>query len=151
MRSTQRVAIPRGALDVPLQHKNLGTLTTMRIGHDNSGMSPKWLVEHVLVRNEVTGHTYRFPCGRSLGKGVDDGALERLLIAEKVPPTTDVTGELPIHEIITIKTRITYRLVCFLELSDRCRTPPRCRSPSMQRKSHEPRKHLFISRVYSEA
>ena len=92
MRSTQRVAIPRGALDVPLQHKNFGTLTTMRIGHDNSGMSPKWLVEHVLVRNEVTGHTYRFPCGRSLGKGVDDGALERLLIAEKVPATTDISG-----------------------------------------------------------
>ena len=32
----------------------------MRIGHDNAGMSPKWMVEHVLVRNEVTGHTYRF-------------------------------------------------------------------------------------------
>ena len=31
----------------------------MRIGHDNAGMSPKWMVEHVLVRNEVTGHTYR--------------------------------------------------------------------------------------------
>lgn len=41
------------------QNKNLGVLTTMRIGHDNAGMSPKWMVEHILVRNEVTGHTYR--------------------------------------------------------------------------------------------
>lgn len=35
-------------------------LTTLRIGHDNSGMSPRWLVEYVLVRNELTGHTYRY-------------------------------------------------------------------------------------------
>lgn len=41
------------------QHKNLGLLTTLRIGHDNTGMSPKWMVEHVLVRNEVTGHTWK--------------------------------------------------------------------------------------------
>jgi len=44
---------------VTVQHKSLGILTTMRIGHDNSGISPKWMVEHVLVRNNVTGHTYR--------------------------------------------------------------------------------------------
>ena len=34
-------------------------LTTLRIGHDNSGITPRWLVEHVLVRNELTGHTYK--------------------------------------------------------------------------------------------
>ena len=43
-----------------IQNKNLGVLTTLSIGHDNAGMSPKWLVEHVLVRNEITGHTYRY-------------------------------------------------------------------------------------------
>jgi len=42
-----------------LQYKNLGLLTTMRIGHDNSGPSHKWLVEQVVMRNEVTGHTYK--------------------------------------------------------------------------------------------
>lgn len=41
------------------QHKNLGILTTVRIGHDNTGISPKWMVEHVLVRNEISGHTYK--------------------------------------------------------------------------------------------
>jgi len=44
---------------IAVQYKNLGILTTMRIGHDNSGISPKWMVEHVLVRNDVTSHTYR--------------------------------------------------------------------------------------------
>lgn len=42
-----------------IQHKNLGILTTVRIGHDNTGISPKWMVEHVLVRNEISGHTYK--------------------------------------------------------------------------------------------
>lgn len=41
------------------KYKNLGHLTTMRIGHDNSGPSNKWMVENVIVRNEVTGHTYK--------------------------------------------------------------------------------------------
>lgn len=35
---------------------------------------------------------FRFPCGRWLGKGADDGALERLLVAESVPPTVDANG-----------------------------------------------------------
>lgn len=41
------------------QHKNLGILSTLRIGHDNTGLSPKWLLDQVYVRNEVTGHTYK--------------------------------------------------------------------------------------------
>lgn len=42
-----------------LQHMNLGILTTLRIGLDNSMSNIKWMVEHVVVRNEVTGHTYK--------------------------------------------------------------------------------------------
>lgn len=34
-------------------------MTTMRIGHDNTGPSNKWLIEHVVMRNEVTGHTFK--------------------------------------------------------------------------------------------
>lgn len=42
-----------------LQCQNLGKLTTVQIGHDNSGLYAKWLVEYVMVRNEITGHTYK--------------------------------------------------------------------------------------------
>uniref|UniRef100_A0A665X0L1 DENN domain-containing protein 5B-like n=1 Tax=Echeneis naucrates TaxID=173247 RepID=A0A665X0L1_ECHNA len=66
--------------------QNLGKLTTVQLGHDNAGLLAKWLVDCVMVRNEITGHTYRFPCGRWLGKGVDDGSLERVLIGELVVP-----------------------------------------------------------------
>ncbi|XP_042367161.1 DENN domain-containing protein 5B-like isoform X3 [Plectropomus leopardus] len=90
--------------------QNLGKLTTAQLGHDNAGLLAKWLVDCVMVRNEITGHTYRFPCGRWLGKGVDDGSLERVLIGELVVPS----GE---------------------EDSGRgCRTPPLQRSPSQTRR-----------------
>uniref|UniRef100_A0A8B9KUP8 DENN/MADD domain containing 5B n=1 Tax=Astyanax mexicanus TaxID=7994 RepID=A0A8B9KUP8_ASTMX len=72
-----------------LQCQNLGKLTTVQLGHDNAGLLAKWLVDCVMVRNEITGHTYKFPCGRWLGKGVDDGSLERILIGELVVPCSD--------------------------------------------------------------
>ncbi|XP_073997603.1 DENN domain containing pinstripe isoform X3 [Rhodnius prolixus] len=80
---TQRVPVPKGALEFVFHNKNVGLLTTLRIGHDNSGLSPKWLVDNIVVRNEVTGHTYNFPCGRWLGKGIDDDSTERLLVGER--------------------------------------------------------------------
>lgn len=46
-------------LAVLSQYQNLGKLTTVQIGHDNSGLYAKWLVEYVMVRNEITGHTYK--------------------------------------------------------------------------------------------
>ncbi|XP_074642323.1 DENN domain-containing protein 5B-like isoform X3 [Tubulanus polymorphus] len=82
---TCNIHIPKGVLEFTFDHKNIGVLTTLRIGHDNTGMSPRWMIEYILVRNELTGHTYRFPCGRWLGKSVDDGSIERLLVAEQLP------------------------------------------------------------------
>ncbi|MBN3312312.1 DEN5B protein, partial [Atractosteus spatula] len=90
--------------------QNLGKLTTVQIGHDNSGILAKWLVDCVMVRNEITGHTYRFPCGRWLGKGVDDGSLERILIGELVVPCAED------------------------DVGKQCRTPPLQRSPTQPRR-----------------
>ncbi|XP_078329219.1 DENN domain-containing protein 5A-like isoform X4 [Crassostrea virginica] len=83
------IDIPKGCLEFNVEHKNLGILTTLRIGHDNTGLTPRWLVEYVLVRNELTGHLYKFPCGRWLGKMVDDGSTERLLVAQLLPQHSD--------------------------------------------------------------
>ncbi|CAD7081131.1 unnamed protein product [Hermetia illucens] len=115
MGETQQVPVPKGAVEFIFHYKNLGLLTTMRIGHDNSGASTKWMVEHVVVRNEVTGHTFKFPCGRWLGKGIDDGATERLLVGQRVPLTVDSD-----------------------ELVQVCQTPPRARSPSVHRPEMKP-------------
>lgn len=106
---TQILQIPRNVLEMTFECQNLGKLTTVQIGHDNSGLYAKWLVEYVMVRNEITGHTYKFPCGRWLGKGMDDGSLERVLV-----------GEL---------------LISLPEVDERpCRTPPLQQSPSVIRR-----------------
>ncbi|KAK7913324.1 hypothetical protein WMY93_013535 [Mugilogobius chulae] len=101
--------VPRNTLEITFECQNLGKLTTVQMGHDNSGLYAKWLVECVLVRNEITGHTYKFPCGRWLGKGVDDGSLERILVGELMTPSTENDERL-------------------------CRTPPMQQSPGMMRR-----------------
>lgn len=57
----------------------------------------------------------RFPCGRWLGRGIDDGSTERLLVGQLVPRTVDSE-----------------------ELVEACRTPPRARSPSLHRPEIRP-------------
>uniref|UniRef100_A0A5F8A4T1 DENN domain containing 5A n=1 Tax=Macaca mulatta TaxID=9544 RepID=A0A5F8A4T1_MACMU len=106
---TQILQIPRNVLEMTFECQNLGKLTTVQIGHDNSGLYAKWLVEYVMVRNEITGHTYKFPCGRWLGKGMDDGSLERILVGELLTSQPEV-DERP------------------------CRTPPLQQSPSVIRR-----------------
>ncbi|XP_051552921.1 DENN domain-containing protein 5A-like isoform X1 [Myxocyprinus asiaticus] len=100
--------VPKNTLEITFECQNLGKLTTIQMGHDNAGLYAKWLVECVMVRNGITGHTYKFPCGRWLGKGVDDGSLERILVGE---------------------------LVTNMESEERmCRTPPMQQSPGMMRR-----------------
>ncbi|XP_048856074.1 DENN domain-containing protein 5A-like isoform X2 [Brienomyrus brachyistius] len=101
--------VPKNTLEITFECQNLGKLTTVQMGHDNSGLYAKWLVECVVVRNEITSHTYRFPCGRWLGKGVDDGSLERILVGELITPSTESEDRL-------------------------CRTPPLQHSPGMIRR-----------------
>ncbi|XP_036745090.1 DENN domain-containing protein 5B isoform X3 [Manis pentadactyla] len=102
--------IPKNLLEMTFECQNLGKLTTVQIGHDNSGLLAKWLVDCVMVRNEITGHTYRFPCGRWLGKGIDDGSLERILIGELMTSAADEG------------------------LVKQCRTPPQQKSPTSARR-----------------
>ncbi|XP_055367395.1 DENN domain-containing protein 5B-like isoform X3 [Betta splendens] len=80
---------PHTQISALFKCQNLGKLTTVQLGHDNAGLLTKWLVDCVVVRNEITGHMYRFPCGRWLGKGVDDGSLERVLFGELVVATLE--------------------------------------------------------------
>ena len=71
-------------LEVEFSTQNLGRLVTLTIGHDNTGFFPKWKVDNVLVRNEVTGTFWNFECKKPLGKSVGDGAIERILPAERL-------------------------------------------------------------------
>ena len=48
-----------GAFFFLLQHKNLGILTTLRIGFEDALGSGRWLIEYVIVRNEITGRAFK--------------------------------------------------------------------------------------------
>nr|XP_057932088.1 DENN domain-containing protein 5B-like [Doryrhamphus excisus] len=78
--------IPKNTQEIFFQCKNLGRLSTLQLGQENSGLLAKCLIDCVMVYNEITGHTYKFPCGRWLGKGVGDGSLERVLIGQLLSP-----------------------------------------------------------------
>ncbi|KAM4572253.1 DENN domain-containing protein 5B-like isoform 3-T3 [Odontesthes bonariensis] len=82
--------IPKNTQEIFFQCKNLGRLSTLQLGvQENSGLLAKCLIDCVMVYNEITGHIYKFPCGRWLGKGVGDGSLERVLIGQLVSPGTE--------------------------------------------------------------
>uniref|UniRef100_A0A3Q1F1I1 Lipoxygenase homology PLAT domains 1b n=1 Tax=Acanthochromis polyacanthus TaxID=80966 RepID=A0A3Q1F1I1_9TELE len=55
---------------------DLGDLEKLRIGHDNSGSSG-WFLDWVEIDAPSQGQRLRFPCGRWLDKGEDDGAIVR--------------------------------------------------------------------------
>ncbi|KAF3688946.1 DENN domain-containing protein 5B Rab6IP1-like protein [Channa argus] len=78
--------MPKNTQEIFFQCKNLGRLSTLQLGQENSGLLAKCLIDCVMVYNEVTGHTYKFPCGRWLGKGIGDDSLERVLIGQLVSP-----------------------------------------------------------------
>uniref|UniRef100_A0A158Q7I2 UDENN domain-containing protein n=1 Tax=Elaeophora elaphi TaxID=1147741 RepID=A0A158Q7I2_9BILA len=133
--STTPIELKQSILDFTFDYKNLGILSTLRIGHGNlnvsNGASPKWFLDYVLVRNEITGQSYRFNCGRWFGKGIDDGSLERLLVAEKEPQIAP--NEMLIEECSSEHV---------IKASSKSRTPPRSRSPSTSRCETSSRIHL---------
>lgn len=106
------------------------------LGHHRNGWSNMWsfetksLVSHTsnirhtqmathesdVIKDNFDFFCYtRFPCGRWLGRGVDDGSTERLLVGQLLPRTVDSE-----------------------ELVETCRTPPRARSPSVHRPEIRP-------------
>ncbi|XP_078359146.1 DENN domain-containing protein 5B-like isoform X2 [Oculina patagonica] len=108
--------VPKNENEFRFQHANLGVLTTLRIGHDNTGYSPGWFIEQIIIKNEVTSHIYRFSCGRWLAKNMDDGSTERLLVAELMKTKgTEEDGN----------------------LAEVCRLSPQRRSPVLSRKNRE--------------
>ncbi|CAH8591432.1 unnamed protein product [Schistosoma turkestanicum] len=82
--STQVISIPHGHNLIQIKNRNLGLLSTIQIGHDNSGSAPKWFIEFILVYNRTTNHLHLFPCYHWFGLGIEDDALERILIGEQI-------------------------------------------------------------------
>ena len=55
---------------------SLGTLKEITLEHDNSGDSPSWFVETVVIRDRQTEEKWVFPVNRWLALEKDDGQIE---------------------------------------------------------------------------
>lgn len=57
----------------------LSPLTSLEIGHDNSGAAPGWYCEAVIVYCPNTGIEQLFPCNKWFSTSEGDGAIQRIL------------------------------------------------------------------------
>jgi len=80
---TERMALGKGKFDRGQTHKHdfqgkdVGAITKIRLGHDNSGLGPGWLVETVTIKNLRTGDSYDFPVNQWFDKSEADGKIVR--------------------------------------------------------------------------
>ncbi|CAG5986167.1 unnamed protein product [Menidia menidia] len=76
---THKNKFERGMTDeFTVEAVDIGPLKKLRIGHDNrGGGSAGWFLDWVEIDAQSLGQKLRFPCGRWLDKGEDDGAIVR--------------------------------------------------------------------------
>ncbi|XP_054613031.1 lipoxygenase homology domain-containing protein 1-like isoform X2 [Dunckerocampus dactyliophorus] len=76
---THKNKYERGMTDeFTVEAVDIGPLKKLRIGHDNrGGGSAGWFLDWVEIDAPSLGQKLRFPCGRWLDKGEDDGAIVR--------------------------------------------------------------------------
>lgn len=61
-----------------LEMLDMGELQKVRVEHDNSGLSPGWLLDRVEVTNTANGVTTIFLCGKWLDTKKADGVIARV-------------------------------------------------------------------------
>ena len=68
----------RGSINgfVLVTNESLGNLNEITLEHDNSGESPSWFVETVVIRDRHTEERWVFPINRWLALEKDDGQIE---------------------------------------------------------------------------
>ena len=59
--------------------ESLGSLTYVRVWHDNSGSAPSWYLSQIAIKDVETEEIYYFLCDRWLACDEGDGQVDRLL------------------------------------------------------------------------
>jgi hypothetical protein len=68
-----------GRDSVTVQLSDLGDVGRVHVRHDNTGVTPGWFLDRVVVRDEENDREWTFPCQRWLARHRDDGAIERVI------------------------------------------------------------------------
>ena len=91
------VLFARGSTDVflLLVNKPLGAIQGVRIGHDNSGESPSWFLEEVVVVDVQVSQSWIFTSSQWLALEREDGRIERNI--EQAPNQGDFS-----HEVLNV-------------------------------------------------
>lgn len=80
LRQKFRNLFERGRTDrFMLEMLDMGELQKVRVEHDNTGMSPGWLLDRVEVTNTANGVTTIFLGGKWLDTKRADGRISRIL------------------------------------------------------------------------
>lgn len=80
LRQKFRNLFERGQTDrFLLEMLDMGELQKVRVEHDNSGLSPGWLLDRVEVTNTANGVTTIFLCGKWLDTKKADGLISRVI------------------------------------------------------------------------
>ncbi|XP_028357897.1 polycystic kidney disease protein 1-like 3 [Phyllostomus discolor] len=79
---SQKAVFERGALDVFLLStpSPLGELHSLRLWHDNSGVSPSWYVNQVIVSDVASNRKWHFLCNCWLAVDLGDCEIDRVFI-----------------------------------------------------------------------
>ncbi|KAL9976392.1 hypothetical protein ACROYT_G013690 [Oculina patagonica] len=64
-------------------HNRLGAIQGVRIGHDNSGESPSWFLEEIVIVDKAVDKSWAFASSQWLALEREDGRIERMI--EQVP------------------------------------------------------------------
>ncbi|KAG2501257.1 hypothetical protein HYH03_001064 [Edaphochlamys debaryana] len=80
----------RGQVDeFEISSSDLGALTELLIGHDNTGKGPGWHLEQVEITDVKLGQTWYFECNKWFDSKIGDQKLERVLPASLQNPRTN--------------------------------------------------------------
>ena len=80
LKSTSRTCLQPGSVDSFLITTSdcLGSLTYIRMWHDNTGKSPSWFVSQLVIRDIETDEKFFFLCNSWLACDEGDGQVDRL-------------------------------------------------------------------------
>jgi hypothetical protein len=80
----------RGQTDTFKVHcKKLGSLSRVRIGHDNKHPAAGWFLDEVVVQQRSIGRVWYFPCMKWLDTAEEDGSVVRELVAAQISPVAE--------------------------------------------------------------
>jgi hypothetical protein len=85
----QKSAFQRGGKDTfSIACQDLGEVTKIRIGHDNTGQSPNWHLTEARLSEAVSGKAWVFPCGQWFDADDGDRQIVRELFARPADSCT---------------------------------------------------------------